>query len=721
MNTIEELRHLISDGYCIKWVGYHSQRHVWVHLHAPGKETKALVIYLEKDYTEANFIKIRSSFADNPQTNTGTIWSSDTRLNLLRLASILGINVGGTAHPGSNKTPVRYAGCAMGYDIESDRSQVPLSSFDTLSASMLSLATYCSCGEIKVFSFFPRVKYDYILCKNSSDIVRQFLLYVRSHSPQWLIGYNNFAFDNSRIQFHAPPEFDSILIPMKVGVASSRSLACYIDSYGTYNIDLITLIDKVSRSEYTNLSLKTVARESGLTDNKIDFDTAKVTDFVELFKYNVQDSKVTMMLGLKKKLIELIETLSVVVCGPTIDIDRFTSGTFSCTAIASWCLENRICMDWSSCTKYIKYEGAHVIKPVLGLHSNVYSCDFSSMYPTILMSANISIENCKISRTSRTHGSVSHTDKSTTFSIGGLKYSYSKVPPAVIPRVIRDQVNERKIVKVSNPLKAKSLKLSSNSIYGSTGDYNSQIYAPGCSSSITAGGRICLALAECVLRCMGYEILYGDTDSAHIGTVSNKVPKSDPWTCTRILSRIFDFTAFPGMSMEVECLYEKIAYFGKKTYFGRSREDISEFHKTGTGIPAKVVSKGMSKSRKDRIGVCRTLSSYVVDIILSDTTLESKQELIGNMIACIIDEAVSNRLLLKDVSKIVKRSGQNYYEYVSRSGRREFKECEIAIGTENVEYSASHVASLVVREVKYILAVTGIGTVEMLLSMSSDI
>jgi DNA polymerase elongation subunit (family B) len=710
---MDDIRQWIQRGYSIKWVGYHSPRHAKVHLHNESKEVIELVVELKSDYTEPSFKKILSRGADSPGSNTGTIWSSDTRLELLRLAAILGINVGGDALPGSGKGSIGHIGCAMGYDIESDRSRVPASSFATLSESILSLATYCSCGESKVFSFIPGVDFDYVLCKNSTDVVCSFLRYVNAHRPQWLVGYNNFSFDNARIQYHSAGEFDDILIRMSVGVGSSRSLACYIDSEGTYNIDLLTFLDKTARSKYSSLSLSNVARAEGLSEQKIVFDTLVISDFGELFRYNVQDSKVTMMLGIKAGIIRMMEVLSTVVCAPIIDIDRFTSGTFSCTAVASWCLHNRISMDWSPCTQYSAYKGAHVISPVIGMHERVYSCDFASMYPTILMSANISIENYVTRDTKRSHGSVWQTKHGTTFVLDGKASTFTREPPAILPNVVKGQVSERKCIKKSDPVKAGALKMSSNSLYGATGDKNSKIYAPVCSSSITLGGRWCLALAESVLMKFGYAILYGDTDSAHIGQKGAEEPKADPWVCTKILSMIFDHTPFAGMSMEVECLYEKIAYFGKKTYFGRIAASSEG--------PAETISKGMSKSRKDRIGVCRTLSSHVIEIILSNSPLPTKQSIIGDLISSVIDMAISNKLVLQDVSKIVKRSGQNYYEYMAVTGRRSYMECELYTGNESVQYSAAHVSSMVARELKWILTVTGIGSIETLLSMSTYI
>jgi DNA polymerase elongation subunit (family B) len=83
---------------------------------------------------------------------------------------------------------------------------------------------------------------------------------------------------------------------------------------------------------------------------------------------------------------------------------------------------------------------------------------------------------------------------------------------------------------------------------------------------------------------MGYQVVYGDTDSCFVGSTGHV--RTDVHTATKILSCIFSHTPFPGMSMEVENRYSKIAFLGKKTYFGKVKD-------------GPIISKGMSKSRKD--------------------------------------------------------------------------------------------------------------------------
>lgn len=693
-STIHEIRNYINDGFTIKWVGYHSNRKVHVHMARKDQIIK-LVLKLEYDYSDSSFKEIRSMSSYRPRLVTGTIWSSDSRLELLRLASILGINVGGSAQPGHGQEFNSPLGCIMSYDIESDRSRIPKSSFGTLSESIVSIAVYCSCGLNRIFSFIKGVDFDYELCDNSMDTVSKFIKFVENHSPQWLVGYNNFGYDNTRIAYHSDDHLDSILIPMRVGSGSSLTYAFYIDIEGTYNVDLMVYLDKTRRSMYPNMALSTLVRHHGIAD-KMEFDTSDIRDLKRLFEYNIHDCKITTELAIKTNVMMEISYLCLAACVPVIDSARFVSGTFASCSLASYCLSNSISMDWSPCLEYHEYRGAEVLKPKIGLHEDVVSCDFSSMYPTILLSSNISIENYIVGRSTMKDGGIWYDDTLTTFAIGTNMVSFDRHSESVVPQAIRYFVGKRREVRKSKPTYASALKIIGNSMYGSLGDRNSNIYSPMCSAAITTGGRWCLALAESIIHVFGYTVVYGDTDSCYVKKTHKSICPIE--TVVKIMRNIFMFTPFPGMSMEIEGRFSRIVFLGKKTYFGM----------TDTG---SVISKGMSKSRKDRLGICRSLSSNVVHVILSEESKYNMKVKVADMISYAIDRCVFHTLPLSYVSKYVKRGGSNYFEYVSSDGQRQTLECESYTGDEVVDYSVDHVSKMISRELSLILAVSGTGSI----------
>lgn len=134
----------------------------------------------------------------------------------------------------------------------------------------------------------------------------------------------------------------------------------------------------------------------------------------------------------------------------------------------------------------------------------------------------------------------------------------------------------------------------------------------------------------------GFVVVYGDTDSRYVKATNKS--KCSVEEVVAIMKEIFLNTPFPGMSMEIEDKFSKIAFLGKKTYFGKT-------------IGGKTVSKGMSKSRKDTIGLCRSLTSHVVDTILSSLDSRLMIVIIADMVSTMIDLSVTKELSLSDVSK----------------------------------------------------------------------
>lgn len=226
-----------------------------------------------------------------------------------------------------------------------------------------------------------------------------------------------------------------------------------------------------------------------------------------LFEYNIHDCRITVELAILSGAITEVTSLCSVACLPVIDSVRFVTATFAASSIASHCLNNRICMDWSPCLDVEEYRGAEVLKPVVGLHEGVVSCDFSSIYPTILIGSNISIENISATDSNRPEGSTWKSYSGSNFVIRGRRIAFDNSLYTIIPPVVKFFVDRRQ-VKKSNPPYALGLKITANSIYGSLGDRNSRIYSPMCSASITTGGRSCLATAETILRVYGFRVVY---------------------------------------------------------------------------------------------------------------------------------------------------------------------------------------------------------------------
>ncbi|MEM4576617.1 MAG: DNA-directed DNA polymerase I [Candidatus Nezhaarchaeales archaeon] len=165
-----------------------------------------------------------------------------------------------------------------------------------------------------------------------------------------------------------------------------------------------------------------------------------------------------------------------------------------------------------------KYMGAIVLKPPAGVYFNVAVLDFTSLYPSIVKTRNLSYEviNCNHQECrsnvipSTPHWVCTKRQGLTSILIGML-------------RDIRALWFKPMSKKVKDPAKKslyevveKSLKVILNASYGVMGSSNFSLYCPPVAESTTAIGRYIITKTIEKAQSLGLEVVYGDTDSIFI-------------------------------------------------------------------------------------------------------------------------------------------------------------------------------------------------------------
>lgn len=690
----------VSGGHRIRWVGMN------------GGDTEALIIDPHgKEYMVA--IHIDTDEQSMPQLICGepgsemlptTVLPRSGDLGELRWASVHGVNIGGKCIPGSGARPLLPTGCVCGYDIETDISAATGNAFPLPESRIISLAVWCDCGYKLLITTERCDQDDVVYVSNSIELVEEFCCRMVDHRPMWLVGWNSYAFDNYCMLIHSPDNVGMYFERTVIRTTFGNKVGYILNFPGTYNVDLYAYLDRTQRDRYPQLGLGVVAKQLG-APAKTQMPSMEESSIASMLEYNMNDSKITAMLWTMTGADHDIPNMACVSSSPVYDCIRHVTGAMSSCVIASECLSEGVCFGWAQCLPMGKYQGGYVVAPTRGVHDDVAVCDFSSMYPTIMVGANISPDSIVPPTTSlRTEGAVSWDSEGASVVYGGDVLRFRSDMEPIVPKVLRKLVGERKTNRAKFPRYATALKVATNSIYGAFGYEFSPLYSPSCSAATTAFGRWCLSLSIGIFEMCGLEVVYGDTDSCFLAKThitNDKYCGSLRNHCNaalKILRGVLACTPFAAMDMALEGLHTRMLLLEKKNYAFMASDRTIRY-------------KGISVARKDALGICRKVSKCTVDMILNGGNTSDTRAAIGLMFTTALDSCSLGSLTLSDVSKVVRGEGGNCYRYKDFNGNSIDVKLEDASPGSVVKYSRSDIAERVAREVTRYTSAGGLGRV----------
>jgi DNA polymerase elongation subunit (family B) len=152
----------------------------------------------------------------------------------------------------------------------------------------------------------------------------------------------------------------------------------------------------------------------------------------------------------------------------------------------------------------------------------------NSLYPSITMTHNVSPETlfCQCTGGDKSGG---------VHEVPGSDYYFCRDHEGFVSRTVRELVERRRKVKAEMEgvdktteeyrlldSRQSALKILANAIYGYYGYAGSRWYSRVCAQSITAWGRYYIQKVIGKVEGMGYEVIYGDTDSLFVKVKSDK-------------------------------------------------------------------------------------------------------------------------------------------------------------------------------------------------------
>ena len=459
---------------------------------------------------------------------------------------------------------------------------------------------------------------DYVECfKDESEMLEKFVEYIKKEQPDFLIGYFSDGFDLPYLRARAEKNkvrlalgLDNSQPTFARGRVPSGSIS------GIVHIDLFRFIETVYSQylESETLGLNEVALEL-LGEGKKDFTFKKSSKFKEeewgqFFDYNLQDSVLTYKLA-EKFWPDMLE-FSKILQEPLFDITRDGMSQLVETYILhnlekyNEIAEKRPNHDEIEERRgREKYEGAFVFQPIPGLYENLAMFDFTSYWPSIIVTYNLSKTSFLGKEKQKDAFEV---------DLGREKVYFSKKPgffSLMLAEIIEKRKKEKREYKKNpnNYTKARSnaYKLLANASYGYQGFFGARYYCPEASAATTAISRDFIKNIINKTNDEKYKVLYADTDG--FAFLLNKHSKKQTLDFLKELNK-----NLPGiMELELEDFYKRGLWVSKRASESGAKKKYALITEKGV-----MKIRGFETVRRDWCPLARKLQSEVLKLILED-------------------------------------------------------------------------------------------------------
>ena len=454
--------------------------------------------------------------------------------------------------------------------------------------------------------------------KNDRTIIQRFVEDLRRKNPDIVVGYNSNRFDWPYLITRARKNKVRLDVS-RSGGAPAQSVYGHYSITGRANIDLYDFAEDIY--EVKVKTLENVADYLGVKskNERVIIEGAYIYKYWDdpklrpkLIEYAEDDVEST--LGLAEKFIPFAIQLSSIVGLPLDQV-----GAASVGYRVEWHLmrqafkfneliPNRIERP------YEKYKGAIVLKPKPGVHKNIAVLDFSSMYPNIMISKNISPDTYV-----PPYEDVPLDEVYVAPEVG---HRFRKAPAGFYRRVLERLLEARKRIReklrelspespeyvVLNE-RQKALKVIANATYGYCGWVGARWYKREVAEATTAWGRKFISETIRQARKIGLDVIYGDTDSVFVKYDKAKVEDLIKWVEREL-----------GLEIKIDKIYKKVFFTeAKKRYCGLLPD-------------GRIDVVGLEAVRGDWSDLAKDVQEKVIEIILKEESPQRAVEYVNKVI-----------------------------------------------------------------------------------------
>lgn len=376
--------------------------------------------------------------------------------------------------------------------------------------------------------------FDYVeTLKDEKQMIKRFAEIINTENPDLILGYNSDNFDFPYINDRAK----KLGVPLNIGMDGSgikflrRGFVSSAVVRGRLHVDLYPIMRRhLTLDRYT---LERVYKEL-FGEDKEDIEGDEIWKYwdsggeklEELFEYSMDDAIAAYKVG--DKMLPLNRELTRIIGQPFFDVTRMASGQ-----MVEWFLirkayeygeiiPNKPSQSEYSRRRGLTYVGGYVKEPVKGLHENIVSFDFKSLYPSLIISKNISLETV-----------IKEGEEGEYYTVPEVGHKFRKEPKGFIPSVIGDLLKERVKIKdlmkkTDDPMEKRilnvqqqALKTLANSMYGLYGFARFRWYSRECADAVTAWGRDYIKNTMKKAEEFGFKAIYADTDGFYATYTGN--------------------------------------------------------------------------------------------------------------------------------------------------------------------------------------------------------
>ena len=506
------------------------------------------------------------------------------------------------------------------------------------------MASYADAEEAIVFTTkqYAHNEKDVMHCASEKEMIAALVNKLNGKNLDIIVTYNGDGFDFPYLKERA----QKYGIKLNLGADGSEpaikrhGMDNSVRIHGRQHLDAYALVRLLSRFADLNLvkyDIESVVQQLfGERKEKVHYTEINEMwrsgkDFGKLIDYCREDSKAALRIACEY--LPLCIELCFLAKQTLHDVSRSSSGNIVESLLigesffTNKLIPNRPADEIVEQRIMQSFVGGYVKEPIAGLHENLAVLDFRSLYPTVIISHNISPEtlNCA-------HGECKEKNSSPTGN--WFCNRQEGFFGSILKRVLKQRMELRAEMKrhekgtpsyMQLHAKQYALKIVLNSFYGYLAYARSRYYSRECAAAVTSWCRSYVQDVAKKAEGEGFVVIYSDTDSEFLKIPKDKT-KAD---VERFVEKVN--SELPGnMQLEIEGFYTRGIFVTKR---GTGEQEAAKKRYALIDEKGKLKIVGFEYVRRDWAVIAKKTQKEVIEAVLKEGNPQKAIEIVKERIA----------------------------------------------------------------------------------------